>query len=86
MKPKDLKIGNVYTFTLDKRDYFIMLLIDKNSEDLIFATYNSDNNTWYIPDVWNYDYETNRFKKFNSNKFSSLEKQGIIVSLFREIR
>lgn len=85
MKPRDLEVGKVYTHIFGKNDYFIMVMIAKDSEDLTFATYNSEKNIWYIPDIWNYDFENDGFEKFDSKDFSSLEKQDFISSLFERV-
>lgn len=85
MKPKDLKVGKIYVHFFSKDDYHIMILLDKNSEELTFATYSSEKNAWYIPDIWNYDFENDGFDDFDSDDFSSLEKQDFISSIFREV-
>lgn len=84
MKTSELKIGNVYIYPF-KGSYFILLLREITSEDLIFATYNSENNKWYIPDVWNYDFENDGFEKLKSKKLSKVELRDCIQALFTNV-
>jgi CRISPR/Cas system-associated endonuclease/helicase Cas3 len=91
MKAKNLEVGHVYkvhlSYSLATDDeYFIMLLLRKTSDELIFATYNSSDNTWYIPDTWNYDFESDKFQEYRPRMLTDSDRRGIIESLFREVK
>lgn len=91
MKAKNLEVGHVYKVQLAYSriagdEYFIMLLLRKTSDELIFATYNSADNTWYIPDTWNYDFDSNKFQEYKPRMLTNSDRRGIIESLFREVK
>lgn len=85
MKPEDLKVGQTYVYKPHKsKDSLVMILLSKNEEDLVFATYNTELSRWYIPDIWNYDLDGIEFLKFDQKMFSYFERRDIISRLFWE--